>query len=59
MAVISVLPSCSSSDTGSDIAPVPAIPSAPEQEVLTEADPTIFLDSDGTYYLYGDRKSVV
>jgi beta-xylosidase len=53
MAVISVLPSCSSSDTGSDIAPVPAIPSAPEQEVLTEADPTIFLDSDGTYYLYG------
>ena len=57
MAVLSVLPSCSSTDTGSDIAPVPAKPSAPEQEVLTEADPTIFLDSDGTYYLYGTGRN--
>jgi len=53
MAVLSVLPSCSSTDTGSDVAPVPEKPSVPQKEVLTEADPTIFVDTDGTYYLYG------
>ena len=53
MAVLSVLPSCSSNDTGQEITPVPEKPSVPKQEVLTEADPTIFLDADGTYYLYG------
>ena len=53
MAVLTVLPSCSSNDTGSAVAPVPEKPSVPQQEVLTEADPTIFVDTDGTYYLYG------
>lgn len=53
MAVLTVLPSCSSNDTGSAVAPVPEKPSVPQQEVLTEAAPTIFVDTDGTYYLYG------
>ena len=53
MAVLSVLPSCSSTDTGSDVVPVPEKPATPQKEILTEADPTIFMDTDGTYYLYG------
>lgn len=57
MAVLTVLPSCSSNDTGSAVAPVPEKPSVPQQEVLTEADPTIFVDTDGTYYLYGTRSN--
>ena len=53
MAVLLVSPSCSSNNTGSTITPAPENPSTPKQEVLTEADPTIFQDTDGTYYLYG------
>ena len=51
--VLSVLPSCSSNETGSDVILVPDTPTDSKKEILTEADPTIFLDEDGTYYLYG------
>ena len=51
--VLSVLPSCSSNETGNDVIQVPDAPAVPKKEILTEADPTIFLDEDGTYYLYG------
>ena len=53
MATLAVMPSCGSNDTGNAVTPVPEQPSVPKQEVLTEADPTIFVDTDGTYYLYG------
>ena len=53
MGVLFVLPSCSSNETGSEVIQVPDTPTEPKKEILTEADPTIFLDDDGTYYLYG------
>ena len=53
MGVLFVLPSCSSNETCSEVIQVPDTPTEPKKEILTEADPTIFLDDDGTYYLYG------
>ena len=51
LAAIAVLPSCGSSDTTP--ADKQSNADKPKQQILTEADPTIFKDSDGTYYLYG------
>jgi len=53
LGVLSVLPSCSSNETGNDVIQKPDTPKESKKEILTEADPTIFLDDDGTYYLYG------
>lgn len=53
MAVLSVIPSCSSNNSGDEIFPSPELPSTAKQKVLTEADPTIIIDNDSTYYLYG------
>lgn len=53
LAALSVLPSCSSNDLSNEVMPATEKPASPTQQVLTEADPTIFQDSDGTYYLYG------
>lgn len=56
-AALFVLPSCSSTGTDSDMPHVPEKSSASEMHVLTEADPTIFVDDDGSYYLYGTGSS--
>ena len=53
MAAISVLPSCSTNETCNNLLPVEVEPPSQEQNILTEADPTIFMDTDSTYYLYG------
>ena len=53
LGMLIVLPSCSSNETGNDVIQIPNGPTEPKKEILTEADPTIFLDEDGTYYLYG------
>ena len=54
MTVGVVLPSCGSND---DVVQLPLMPYGNHQHdnrtILTEADPTIFRDDDGTYYLYG------
>jgi len=53
MAVLSAIPSCSSNDTSTEITLEPEKSTSEKQTVLTEADPTIFVDTDGIYYLYG------
>lgn len=50
MMAIVVLPSCGSND---EVIQGPSMPDKENRPVLTEADPTIFRDDDGTYYLYG------
>lgn len=50
MMAIVVLPSCGSND---EVIQEPSMPDKENRPVLTEADPTIFRDDDGTYYLYG------
>ncbi len=56
-AALFVLPSCSSSGTGSEMPQVPEKSPASEKRVLTEADPSIYVDIDGNYYLYGTGSS--
>lgn len=54
-ATLFALPSCSSDET-TLVVPETNTQASVQPEILTEADPTIFQDSDGTYYLYGTGK---
>lgn len=53
MAVCTALPSCGSNDDATQPVMPDDNPKPENKTVLTEADPTIFRDDDGTYYLYG------